>query len=79
MRPDFPFGCDITVKTAMNRIYNDMNRLASSAPYHPPFVSTDKPDAASDEWRYRSIFLTDTGLPAWSNGTSWVHADGSAA
>lgn len=45
-------------------------------PYFPPMTSTDKPSAA--DWQYRGRFVTDTNKPAWSDGTTWRYADGSA-
>jgi len=79
MRPHYSHIKDGDVRTALEHIYNDMLLLVTQQKYFPPFVTTDKPDATSDQYRYTGIFFTDTGMPAWSNGTIWVYADGSAA
>lgn len=77
--PKIPNGATESEKAIARAVYADINRLDRSAPYCPPYVTTNKPDATKDEWRFRCIFFSDTSKPAWSDGAVWRYADGSAA
>lgn len=78
MRPEYPYGATDPLKTAMERIYRDMNAMLREASYFPPFLSSNKPNAALDAWRYRGVYYTDLSRPAWSDGTIWRYSDGTA-
>lgn len=79
-----PLGIQITIPTnasqealdIVRNVQDYLDQWVEFGPYFPPMISTDKPNAA--DWQYRGRFVTDTGKPAWSTGSSWVYADGSA-
>lgn len=75
-----PLTIDASAPQWAARLVHDLEQAyVKASPTAPqrlaPFVSTDLPSAS--DWISCVIAVTDLGCIAYSNGSSWVRADGS--